>query len=172
MATTPRPFLSDAGALRVRDAAVADLPTLARFGAALARMHRAFDARRFGYPEEPLEEALAAFFAARLREPDAALLLAETADGDAVGYAYAQLEPASLLELCPASGWVHDLFVTETARGRGAGAALLDAAIVRLRAAGAGLVMLAVAPANVQAHALFASRGFACTMWEMTQREK
>ena len=77
-------------------------------------------------------------------------------------------EPASLLDALPVSGWVHDVYVAPSARGSGAGAALLDGAVAALRGLGVGLVLLTVGPANAAAQRLVAQRGFAVTMHEMT----
>ena len=161
-------------AARVRRATAADLDALGRLGAALARQHAGYDARRFVLPEGSVETAFATYFAARLADGAATLLVADvgegTADGRAVGYAFARLEPPSFVDALPASGWIHDLHVVPSARGHGAGAALLDAAVEALLDAGAPLVMLAVAPANAAAQRLFAGRGFVVTMSEMTRR--
>jgi ribosomal protein S18 acetylase RimI-like enzyme len=159
--------MASAPTTRVRRAGPDDLPTLTRFGAALARQHAAYDGRRFTLPE-PLEAACAAFFAEQLGSADAALLVAEPADGSApVGYALARREPASFVDALPPSGWVHDLYVDPGARGLGAGTALLDAAVAALRTAGADIVLLTVAPANPAARRVFEGRGFRTTMHEM-----
>ena len=155
------------GTPAVRRATADDLPALTRFGAALARQHAAYDARRFSFPE-PLEAAQSAFFAEQLASPDAVLLLAQAADAaPPVGYAFARREAASFVDALPVSGWVHDLYVEPGGRGRGAGAALLDAAVDALHDMGAGLVLLTVASANEGARAVFARRGFSVTMHEM-----
>ena len=152
--------------LAVRRAGPGDLPTLVRFGAALARQHAAYDPRRFVLPPA-LEAAQSAFFAEQLASPDALLLVAQAADAAPVGYAFARREPASFVDALPVSGWVHDLYVEPAGRGRGAGAALLDAAIAALHGMGVGVVLLTVAPANEGARRVFARRGFAVTMHEM-----
>jgi ribosomal protein S18 acetylase RimI-like enzyme len=157
---------------RVRPARTSDLPTIAAFGAALARQHAAYNGRRFTLPE-PVEVAHATFFGEQLGSPDAILLVAESSDRSAgargpLGYAFARREPASFVDALPASGWLHDLYVDPAARGQGAGAALLDAAVAALRATGVDLVLLTVAPANADARRLFGARGFRTTMHEMT----
>ena len=154
------------GTPAVRRATADDLPALARVGAALARQHAAYDARRFSFPE-PLEAAQSAFFAEQLASPDAVLLLAQAADAAPLGYAFARREPASFVDALPVSGWVHDLDVEPAGRGRGAGAALLDAATAALRAMDVRLVLLSVASENEGARRAFERRGFAVTMHEM-----
>lgn len=145
-------------------------------GAALARQHAGYDARRFVFPE-PLEAAHATFFAAQLATPEAVVLVAEAPAGGLpgggapaalLGYAFARREPASFVDALPASGWVHDLYVAPGARGAGAGGALLDAAVAALGGLGAGPVLLTVAAANPAARRLFERRGLAVTMHEMT----
>lgn len=165
--------------MNVRPATPADLPALARFGAALARQHVAYDARRFVFPDGSLEASHRAFFAAQLADAAAVVLVAELPDdpshrarveegrGPVVGYAFARTHDASFVDALPQSGWLHDLYVAPGARGRRVGAALLDAAVAALRAAGASVVLLTVAPANPAARRLFERRGFALTMHEM-----
>lgn len=157
--------------IHVRRAGPEDLLALARFGAALLRQHATYDARRFALPAEPAEAAYVAFFTAELAATSV-LLVAEPVGaegaGRPVGYAFARVEPASFVDALPASGWVHDLYVAPAARGRGAGPALLDAAVAALRDAGAELILLTVAPANPAARRLFERRGFTVTMHEMT----
>ena len=141
---------------------------LVALGAALARQHAAYDARRFTYPE-PFGAAHAAFFSEQLASAEAVLLVAEAPGGGApVGYAFARREPASFVDALPVSGWVHDIYVDPTARGQGAGAVLLDAAVAALCAMGVGIVLLTVAPVNAAARRLFERRGFRTTMHEMT----
>ena len=161
--------MSSGPPLRVRRAHTGDVPAVAALGAALARQHAAYDARRFTLPEEPLDAALAAFFGEQLASAEAVVLVAEAAaaPGLPAGYAFARREPASLVDALPVSGWVHDLDVEPAGRGRGAGAALLDAATAALRAMDVRLVLLSVASANEGARRAFERRGFAVTMHEM-----
>jgi ribosomal protein S18 acetylase RimI-like enzyme len=183
MTHAPAPSTS----VHVRRATHTDLPALAALGTALARQHVGYDPRRFVFPT-PIETAHASFFAEQLANPESVLLVAvaaagsvpaslgdvvapDAADpflGSVVGYAFARCEPASFVDALPASGWVHDLYVAPTARGRGAGLLLLDASLTALRARGVMQVLLGVAPANTVARRLFAARGFRTTLHEIT----
>lgn len=95
------------------------------------------------------------------------LLVVEVAR-ELVGYAYARVEPPSLVALTGTVGWIHDLFVVAEHRGHGTGARLLDAAIQSLGALGVVDVLLGVAAQNEAAAALFRRRGFRPTLQEMT----
>jgi ribosomal protein S18 acetylase RimI-like enzyme len=152
-------------AVEIRPATPADLPALARLGALLARQHHGYDPRRYFFPE-PVEEEYLPFYQAQLARPDAALLVAEVG-GRVVGFAFVRLEPAEFLSLIPASGWIHDLFVAESARGAGVGRLLLDRAVLELRRLGAAGVMLSVAPQNEAARRLFLRCGFRFALQEM-----
>jgi GNAT superfamily N-acetyltransferase len=152
--------------IAIRRATAADLPTLARFGAGLARQHHGYDPRRY-HLFEPLEETYARFFAEQLGRADAALLIGEVG-GRTAGYAFVRLEPESFEGLLPPSGWVHDLYVDAPERGAGVGTRLLDAALQELRRLGAERALLGVAPQNAGAARLFERRGFRPTLREMT----
>jgi ribosomal protein S18 acetylase RimI-like enzyme len=163
MPTTVSPVL-------VREADRPDLPTVAAYAAALARLHAGFDPRRFTYPPPPNTDVFAAFFEAQRGDPACVLLLAEAArrgGQPAAGYAFARVEPASIEALAPASGWIHDLYVAPEGRRGGVGGALLDASIAALRTRGAEAILLAVAPSNGPAQQVFRCRGLRSTMHEM-----
>ena len=141
---------------------------LVALGAALPRQHAAYNARRFPFPG-PVETAYAGFFSAQLASAEAVLLVAEAPGGPApVGYTFAWREPASFVDALPVSDGLYDIYVDPTARGWGAGAVLLDAAVAALRARGVGIVFLTVAPAHAAARHVFERRGFRTTMHEMT----
>lgn len=56
--------------------------------------------------------------------------------------------------------WIEDVVVDEAARGRGAGAALTDAALAHARTLGATTVDLTSRPSRVAANALYQRLGF------------
>jgi ribosomal protein S18 acetylase RimI-like enzyme len=151
--------------IHVRRAEVKDLPTLARFGLALAQLHGAFDAGRFTVPEDG-EAAFSQYFKGELAREDAVLLLAEIG-ATAVGYAFLRLEPASIEELRDAGAWLHDLYVAPGARARGVGRQLVEAAFAAARSLGSKSLMLSVSPHNASGRALFERMGFRTTMIEM-----
>jgi ribosomal protein S18 acetylase RimI-like enzyme len=154
--------------VNIRPAEERDLPSLGRLGAALVRGHHAFDRSRFMAPGPSIEEGYAWFLGSQLADPDAVVLVAESA-GAVVGYVYAGLEPMSWKELRDAAGFVHDVVVEEPSRGRGIGRQLVERAAGWLEQRGAPRVMLWTAQANTVAQRLFDRLGFRRTMVEMTR---
>jgi GNAT superfamily N-acetyltransferase len=138
-------------------------------GAALMRTHFAFDSKRFLAPGDgdEAERGYASFLGSQLDDPDAVVLVAER-NAAVLGYAFAAIEPLSWKELRDECGFLHDLLVTDEARGHGVGRQLLDAAIAWLRDRGMPRVVLGTAAANRPAQRLFEQRGFRATMIEMT----
>jgi ribosomal protein S18 acetylase RimI-like enzyme len=168
-------------AVVIRRAEERDLPTLGRLGALLVRAHHAFDRARFLRPSTNVEEGYAWFLGTQLEEPDVAVLVAEAppevavdseVDAEILGYVYAGLEPMSWKELREAAGFIHDVVVTEAARGRGIGARLVDEAAAWLESRGAPRIMLWTAERNAPAQRLFARLGFRRTMIEMTRERR
>lgn len=150
-----------------RPATLADMPTVARFAAKLVRLHHALDPQRF-MCMEPLEPGYERWLTRELLNPDVVVVVAEQ-DGAVVGYAYGRLEDRDWNALLDAHGALHDVYVDETARAGGAGAALVEAACARLSAMGAPRVVLHTAAQNTAAQRLFAKHGFRSTMIEMTR---
>jgi GNAT superfamily N-acetyltransferase len=103
-----------------------------------------------------------------MQDADACVFVAEQ-DGDVVGYVYGGLEPMSWRELREAAGFIHDVVVADTHRGRGIGEALVERASDWLRERGAPRVLLWTAQRNVAAQRLFLRLGFRATMIEMTR---
>lgn len=129
---TPRAMTDTA--YTIRPATAADLP-------ALATLHAA------AFPHEPWD---AAALAGMLATPGTAAL---TTAGDLTGFILLRvvLDEAEVLTIC----------VSETARRRGAGRALLRAALNAAAAGGAAALYLEAAADNVSALALYRSAGFA-----------
>jgi GNAT superfamily N-acetyltransferase len=151
--------------LTVRRATATDVPVLARYGVALARLHVGFDADRFAVPPGG-EGAYAAFFQAELQRPEVVLLIAE-AGTQPVGYAFVRMEPMSLVELRGAGAWLHDIYVDPEARSGGIGRRLLAAAKEAAIALGSGSLMLSASSQNAAARHLFEGAGLRPTMVEM-----
>jgi GNAT superfamily N-acetyltransferase len=153
----------------VRRAEHRDLPALGRLGAALMRTHYEFDAKRFLSPGDgdEAERGYSSFLGSQLDDPDAVVFVAERG-GAILGYAFAAIEPLSWKDLRDESGFLHDLLVTDEARGAGIGTQLLEAAIGWLRERGMPRVVLGTAAKNEGARHLFERRGFRATMIEMT----
>jgi GNAT superfamily N-acetyltransferase len=151
--------------LTVRRATDTDLPLLARYGFALARLHVGFDAERFAVPPGG-EAAYAAFFQAELQRPEVVLLIAEVGP-QPVGYAFVRLEPMSLVEIRGAGAWLHDIYVDPEARSGGIGRRLLEAAKEAALALGSSSLMLSASSQNAAARQLFERAGLRPTMVEM-----
>ena len=156
------------GGVIIRRAERRDLAAIGRLGGLLVRQHFSYDPRRFMSPAEDIDEGYAWFLGTQLEQPDVVLFAAER-QGEIVGYAYAGIEPQSWKELRELAGFIHDVVVDEAARGRGIGAALMEAAADWLEARGAPRLMLWTAERNAPAQRLFARLGFRRTMIEMTR---
>lgn len=118
---------------------------------------RLFEGYLAFYERSAPSGAAGAFLARRLEEGNSVTFLAYE-DDEAVGFA--QVYPTfSSLSLTKA--WVlNDLFVAPSARGTGAGRALLRAVVAEASEAGAAYVALETAYDNVRAQGLYESEGF------------
>src|SRR5215213_654258 len=119
----------------IRRADAHDVADLGALGTALMRAHYALDARRFIEPASGDDDGYARFLGSLLDDQGAMVLVAER-QHKVIGYVYAAIEPLSWKDLRAECGFIHDLLVTEAARGSGIGEALLDAAIEWLREQG------------------------------------
>src|SRR6266849_4228178 len=99
---------------------------LGRLGAALMRQHHAADPRRFVLTDRP-EEGYGRFLVSQLGKSDSLVLVAQCAN-EIVGYVFAGIEPTSWRDLRGPCGFIHDVYVQESARRQGAGQSLLRAA--------------------------------------------
>lgn len=132
----------------VRPATPADLDALTRL----------FVGYHEFYGREGDAAAARDFLAARQRDGDAVVLVAE-ADSGLVGFA--QVYP-TWSSLSMARVWVlNDLFVDPSARGTGAGRSLVRAVLAAARDAGAVRVSLSTQTTNHTAQALYVAEGFA-----------
>lgn len=152
----------------IRPATTVDLPALGRLGALLVAAHYGFDRERFIVPKGDLSRGYASFLASELERDEVVILVAERAS-TIVGYVYAGIEPHSWKELRDAAGFIHDVAVEESARGRGIATALVEAASQALERRGVPRVMLWSAERNAVAQRLFERLGFRRTMVEMTR---
>jgi ribosomal protein S18 acetylase RimI-like enzyme len=151
----------------IRRAEARDLPEVGELGAALMRAHYAFDPLRFLEPGGGDNKGYSQFLGSLLDEDGAAIFVAER-QRKIVGYVYAAIEPLSWKDLRDECGFVHDLLVSDAARGGGIGEALLEVAIEWLREQGMPRVVLGTAAQNGRARRLFERHGFRPTMVEMT----
>ena len=152
--------------ITIRTARPSDVDVLGRLGGALMRQHHAEDAHRFLQVENP-EAGYGRYLVSQIDGRDAQVLVAEC-DGVAVGYAYATVEGTNWMQLRGPSGVVQDVYVDAPARRKGAGRALLQAAIDWIHMRGRTQVVLMTKTRNEHAQRLFASFGFRPTMLEMT----
>jgi len=152
----------------IRPAEQRDLEAVGRLGAQLLRAHHDFDRLRFMAPRGNTEEGYAWFLGTQLQRDDAAVFVAERA-GAVVGYVYAGIEPQSWKELREEAGFIHDVYVDQTARRGGIATALLEAASEWLASRGMPRIVLWTAAPNDAARRLFERLGFRHTMTEMTR---
>ena len=151
----------------IRKATGADGEALGRLGALLMDVHYNFDRRRFLEPGSDAAPGYRRFLISQLKARDAVILVAEL-DGSVAGYCYAGIEPLSWKELRDTAGFIHDLALDPAARRKGAGRALVNAAIEWCRERGMTRVMLWTSTSNDAARRLFEQSGFRPTMTEMT----
>jgi ribosomal protein S18 acetylase RimI-like enzyme len=144
-----------------------DLDAVARLGAALVRLHHAFDPRRFFITDDP-QGGYKWFLGTQLKNPDVVLLVAEL-DGEISGYLYGSLEERDWARLVDAHGAINDVYVDERFRRRGVAKALVEAGVASLEQKGAKRVLLSSAWPNTEAQKLFEACGFRRTMVEMTR---
>jgi len=152
--------------INIRPASKSDEVALGRLGAALMRQHHASDPRRFIQTDRP-EEGYGRFLVSQLANPDMLVLVAERT-GEILGYVFAGLEPTSWRDLRGPCGFIHDVYVRESARRQGTGQSLMRAAIKWAHSRGRAQVVLWSKMGNDGAQRLFAKLGFRETMIEMT----
>jgi ribosomal protein S18 acetylase RimI-like enzyme len=152
----------------IRRAGERDLEAVGRLGARLLREHHEFDRLRFMAPRGNAEEGYTWFLGTQLHRDDAVVFVAERA-GQVVGYVYAGIEPQSWKELREEAGFIHDVYVDESARRGGIATALLEAAAAWLAERGMPRIVLWTAARNESARRLFERLGFRHTMTEMTR---
>jgi ribosomal protein S18 acetylase RimI-like enzyme len=117
-----------------------------------------FDAYRQFY-EKPADLALARrYIVERFQRKESVILVAENAAGEIVGFT--QLYPAFCSVLADRTYVLYDLFVTPSARGTGAGRALMDAAEAHARRTGAARLELQTAKTNLIGQSLYESCGW------------
>ena len=153
---------------KIRPATEADLPRLGRLGALLVQEHHDFDRRRFLAAKNRTPDDYAWFLGTRITEPNAVVLVADK-NGEAVGYAYGEIEGYDYMSLRGPAGVLNDLIVDPQYRGQGAGRLLLETIVSQLKSRGVPRVVLSTAAKNESAQRLFERSGFRPTMIEMTR---
>ena len=152
--------------IQVRPATPSDQEALGRYGAALMRQHHDADARRFIEVEHP-ENGYGRFLVSQIAKPECLVIVAED-DERVIGYVYADVEGTSWMDLRGPAGVIHDIYVDDAARHRGAGRALMRVAIDWIWSHGRRQIVLLTKTKNEHAQHLFAAMGFRSTMIEMT----
>lgn len=153
--------------LQIRRAEGPDLDAMAALAAALVGFHHGLNPRRF-FLAEGVAAGYRAWFERELRN-DQAVLFGAWREGALVGYLYGRFEPRNWELLVDRHAALHDVFVADTARGRGVADALIAAFIGAADAAGYARVLLHTAVENLRAQRVFARHGFVPTMVEMTR---
>ncbi|KQM86369.1 acetyltransferase [Sphingomonas sp. Leaf23] len=113
-----------------------------------------FDAYRQFYGYDSDLDGARRFLTERLDREESVILLA------ADGAGFTQLYPCFSSARMRMTLILNDLFVAPDARGRGVGAALLDAACAHARSVGAARMTLSTAVDNSAAHALYVRAGW------------
>ena len=136
------------GRVTIRRAVHADLDAIAPL----------YDAYRQFY-EKPADPVLARrFLDQRFRHQDSTIFVAEDAGGTVIGFT--QLYPLFCSVAAERIFVLYDLFVTPSARGTGAGRALMEAAEAFGRQEGAARLDLQTAKTNVVGQSLYESCGW------------
>ncbi|HVE59066.1 MAG TPA: GNAT family N-acetyltransferase [Pyrinomonadaceae bacterium] len=151
-------------AVNIRRATKEDAKRVAEFAIRLFAQHREYDPHRFA--EIASIEGAAQFYSSQTEAKDAAILVAELED-EIVGFAYIQYEAIDYANLLETAAWLHDIFITEAARGENAGKLLIEQSIEAAKELGADKLMLSVAAKNEFARRFFERKGFKETMVEM-----
>src|SRR5690349_9031690 len=120
--------------IKVRRAQPEDLERAAQLAARLVRQHHAVDAGRFFMPDN-VERGYLAWFRQELGRREAVILVATSSEpgGEIVlGYCYGTLEGRDFNLLLDRHGAIHDVYVDDAVRRRGAGRLLLEAMLREL----------------------------------------
>lgn len=141
---------------------------MAALAAELVRFHHRLDPARF-FLASGVEDGYRGWFERELPNPSAILLCADRAPDAVVGYIYGRVEPRDWNMLLDRHAALHDVLVSEPARGQGVAEALVEAFVARARELGAPRIVLHTATQNTRALRLFARLGFRPTMTEMTR---
>lgn len=148
----------------IRTAAPSDAEALADL--AWRTFHEAFvEDFAVAYPADDLATFRAqvytpATFLARIEHPASHAWLAETDEGEPLGYATVGPSALPHPDARPGDGELKQLYVSREAYGRGVGRALLDTALAWLERDGPRQLWIGVWSGNHRAQAIYAARGF------------
>lgn len=144
--------------MRVRDARPADWREVAALLAELGRPEV------LGTDQEAASRGL---YERYLGRHDTGAFVAEDDDGTVIGFI--DVEVRTRLNFAEPEAWVPDLIVRESARGRGAGAALLDRAEQLGRERGCFSISLESATWRERAHAFYEREGWTRSAFAFTK---
>jgi GNAT superfamily N-acetyltransferase len=154
------------GSFRIREASLPDdVPVIHEFILGLQRFEHAFE------PNRRLDRAVAADYFVdlemKVREGNGLMLIAEIDGGHPIGWAVAHEDKEDIYVIPEQRllGYIAELYVIESERGRGVGRALIAASETWARGRGLPLIMIGVLPANKQAFSLYERAGYqACAV--------
>jgi GNAT superfamily N-acetyltransferase len=139
----------------IRKANKDDEPTILSLWTQLIEYHRSIEAFRPARWDRLPDEVIRPLLTAVWEQPESRAAFVANTEGRVLGFVYTQIKEAGH---CPAN--IDALFVTGDERSRGAGQALLDAALEWCRAHGANEVSLDCIWPNDLAHRFYENRGF------------
>lgn len=152
----------------IREATRSELPAVAKMAATMVRDHHAADpVRFFVIPDQ--EQEYEEYLVGELRDDNVVILVAVEAEV-VVGYVYARVEPRNWYELVDEHGRIHDVFVEESARGKGIGRALVAAGMDYLYKRGMRVVVSTLRADNEASRKMFEACGWQISMFEMTHK--
>ena len=149
----------------IRAATPADVEGVLPMVAAICSLHEAWDQDRYGMLPDVVER-YRRWLPVRAVDPRSVFLVAEE-DGELAGFVVASVEQNIPIYQVAEFGFVHDLWVRPSHRGRGIATRLVAATIDRFHAMEMRQVRLETAVANSEARRVFDKLGFraASTEW-------
>ena len=143
----------------IRRASAADIPAIIALNREVQALHAALDPKSF--KEEASEKEVAEYFAGHLAREENEFAIHES-DGQALGYIWVALQHRAETPFTHARQRliVHQIVVTQTARGSGVGRALMNWAEERAMALAADEVLLDHLATNTLAAAFYDALGF------------
>ncbi len=151
--------------IRIRPATSEDVAAILPMVRELTRLHETHDPERFKVRPDILDR-YATWLPQRIADPRSVLLVADDA-ARLVGFVVGTIEPEIPIYWVPECGWVHDVWVEPSHRGRGVATALVNAAAERFGALGVAQLRLHTAMFNEKARKAFAAAGFRPCVIEM-----
>ncbi len=149
----------------IRPATPADVPAVLPMVRAIYDLHERFDHPRFGVLPDVLD-SYANWLPKRALDPRSVFLVAED-HATVVAYLIATVEENIPVYEVTHYGFIHDVWVQPSHRGRGVGERLLEEAVRRFTALGMRQIRLETAMDNEGARQLFESCGFRQSSIEM-----